>query len=64
MDSYGRMETTFLKTVDSLTNTNKRASKIIDSIKNTDSWEEERKKNFAIFLLNFAKSDCKTKRSP
>ena len=35
-------KTTFLKIVDSLMNTSKRASKIVDSMKNTDSWKEER----------------------
>ena len=36
-------KTIFLKTVDSLTNTSKKASKIVYSIKNIVSWKEERK---------------------
>ena len=37
------MKIIFLKTVDSLMNTSKKTSKIVDSIKNTDSWKEKRK---------------------
>ena len=40
-DSHGKLKNNLPHTIDSLTNTNKRASRIFDSQWNTDNWEKK-----------------------